>query len=103
MIFIQLHCQKKKVNIYLEEDRPIYQDIAVSDLMNYDKATIIYAKTNLNQELDEIIEHYNYIPDISNHRYTITQIKFKKDDKDIILVIDPNIEHGMTFKDVRQL
>ena len=71
--------------------------------MNYEKATIIYAKTNLNQELDEIIEHYNYIPDITNHRYTITQIKFKKDDKDLILVIDPNIEHGMTYKDVRQL
>ena len=56
--------------------------------MNYDKATIIYAKSNLNLELDEIIEHYNYIPDITNHRYTITQIKIKKDDKDIILVIE---------------
>ena len=95
--------QKKRVNIYLEEDRPIFEDIVVADLVNYEKATIIYAKSNLNLELDEIIEHYNYIPDITNHRYTITQIKFKKDDKDIILVIDPNIEHGMTFKDVRQL
>jgi hypothetical protein len=68
--------QKKRVNIYLEEDRPIFEDIAVSELMNYEKATIIYAKSNLNLELDEIIEHYNYIPDITNHRYTITQIKF---------------------------
>jgi len=71
--------------------------------MNYEKATIIYSQTNLNEELDLIIENYNYIPEIKNHRYTITQIDFKKDDKDIILVIDPNIEHGMSYKDVLQL
>ena len=105
---IKSHCiqeeeRKKKVNIYTDEDRQIYEDIAVSDLMKYDKATIIYSKTNLNEELDSIIELYNYIPDIINHRYTITQIKFKKDKKDVILVVDPNIEHGETYKTVRQL
>jgi tetratricopeptide (TPR) repeat protein len=51
-------------------------------VINYEKATIIYSKTNLNEELDLIIEMYNYIPEILNHRYVITQIKFKKDDKD---------------------
>ena len=104
---IKSHCieedEKKKTNIYTEEDRQILEDIQISEIMNYEKATIIYSKTNLNEELDLIIEMYNYIPEILNHRYTITQIKFKKDDKDIILVIDPNIEHNMTYKDVRQL
>ncbi len=95
---IKSHCiqedeSKKKINIYTDEDRQILEDIQISDLMKYDKATIIYSKTNLNEELDLIIEQYNYIPEIINHRYTITQIKFQKDDKDLILVIDPNIEH----------
>jgi len=104
---IKSHCiqedEQAKKNIYTEEDRQIIEDIAISDLLNYEKATIIYSKTNLNEELDSIIEQYNYIPAIINHRYTITQIKFRKDDKDLILVIDPNIEHGMNYKDVRQL
>ena len=104
---IKSHCiqedEKKKTNIYTEEDRQILEDIQISDLLKYEKATIMYSKTNLNEELDLIIEQYNYIPDIINHRYTITQIKFKKDDKDLILVVDPNIEHGMTYKDVRNL
>ena len=50
-------------------------------------------------KLDRIIELYYYIPEIRNHRYAITQIKYKN----IILVIDPNIEQGMTYKDVRNL
>ena len=104
---IKSHCiqedEKKKTNIYTEEDRQILEDIQISDLIKYEKATIMYSKTNLNEELDLIIEQYNYIPDIINHRYTITQIKFKKDDKDLILVVDPNIEHGMTYKDVLYL
>ncbi len=32
-----------------------------------------------------------------NHRYTVTQIKLNKDDKDIILVLDPNLEFDLTF------
>ena len=95
--------ETKKKNIYTEEGREILDNVKISDLMNYEKATIIYSQTNLNEELDLIIENYNYIPEIKNHRYTITQIDFKKDDKDIILVIDPNIEHGMSYKDVLQL
>ena len=104
---IKSHCiqedEHTKTNIYTEKDRGIHEDIAVADLVKYDNVTIIYSKTNLNEELDLIIEQYNYIPAIINHRYTVTQIKFKKDERDIILVVDPNIEHGMTYKDVRQL
>ena len=94
--------ETKKKNIYNEEGREILENIVIDDLMNYDKATIIYSKTNLNEELDSIIEKYNYIPEIMNHRYTVTQIKFNKDDKDIILVLDPNLEFDLTFKDVRK-
>ena len=102
---IKSHCiqedQVKKTNIYTQEDRPILENTPISELTNITKATIIYSKTNLNEELDQIIEHYNYIPEIQNHRYTITQITFKKDLSDIILVIDPNIEHNLTYKDIR--
>jgi hypothetical protein len=104
---IKSHCIQEeateKINIYTDEDRAVIENIAVSDVIKHDKATIIYSKTNLNEELDEIISHYNYIPAITNHRYTITQIKFKLDEKDLILVIDPNIEHNLNYKDVRQL
>ena len=94
--------ETKKKNIYNEEGREILENIEIIDLMSYNKATIIYSKTNLNEELDLIIEKYNYIPEIMNHRYTVTQIKFNKDDKDIILVLDPNLEFDLTFKDVRK-
>ena len=86
-------------NIY--EDRDILDDILIENLNNYTTATIIYAKSNLNEELDLIIEKYNYIPEIRNHLYKTIQINYKKDGRDIILVIDPNIEHGMTYKEVR--
>ncbi len=51
--------ETKKKNIYNEEGREILENIEINDLMNYDKATIIYSKTNLNEELDLIIEKYN--------------------------------------------
>jgi hypothetical protein len=81
----------------------ILENIPITELMNHQKATIIYSKSNLNEELDKIIEIYNFIPKIKNHRYATIQINFTKDNSDLILVIDPNIEHGMTFKDVRTL
>ena len=102
---IKSHCiqeeESKKLNIYTQEDRPILENTPITELTSITKATIIYSKTNLNEELDQIIEHYNYIPEIQNHRYTITQITFKKDLTDIILVIDPNLEHGLTYKDIQ--
>ena len=86
--------EQTQKNIY--DERQILDDIPIEDLNNYDEpTTIIYAKTNLNEELDMIIEKYNYIPEIKNHLYKTIQINYKKDGKDIILVIDPNIEHSM--------
>ena len=47
------------------------------------------------------IELYNFIPEIKNHKYTTIQINMTKDGKDLVLVIDPNVEHGqLTFKDM---
>ena len=41
-------------------------------------STIIYTKNNLNEELDEIIKTYKYIPSIKNDRYNISQIHIKQ-------------------------
>ena len=98
---IKEEVQEQKKSIYTDEERPILDDISIDDLNNHTIATIIYAKSNLNEELDQIIEKYNYIPEIRNHLYKTIQINYKKDGRDIILVIDPNIEHGMTYKQVR--
>ena len=54
----------------------------------------MYAKTNSNDELDDIKKRYNYIPSIKNHKYSVTQIKFNFQDKDII---------NLTYKDVQKL
>ena len=91
----------EKVNIF--EGREILENIRTGDLMSYNKCVIIYAKTNLNDELDDIIKRYNYIPSIKNHKYSVTQIKFNFQDKDIILVIDPNDRVNLTYKDVQKL
>ena len=91
----------KTKNIFI--DRVIHENIRISELINYNKSVIIYSKTNLNDELDEIIAKYNYIPDIKNHKYSVTQINFNFNDKDIILVIDPNDRVNITYKDVQKL
>ena len=91
----------EKVNIF--EGREILENIRTGDLMSYNKCVIIYAKTNLNDELDEIIKRFNYIPSIKNHKYSVTQIKFNFQDKDIILVIDPNDRVNLTYKDIQKL
>ena len=85
-------------NIFI--NRAIHENIRVNELMNYNKSVIIYSKTNLNDELDEIIAKYNYIPDIKNNKYSVTQNNFNFNDKDIILVIDPNDRVNMDYKDV---
>ena len=91
---------ERKENIY---KRAIHENIKVEDLLKYKNCTIIYSKTNLNEELDQIIATYNFIPKIKNQKYTVTQITFNKDNLDIIMVIDPNDHHTMTYKDIKAL
>jgi hypothetical protein len=64
-----------KVNIY---DLDIKENISINDLQENKNSTIIYTKNNLNEELDEIIKTYKYIPSIKNDRYNITQIHIKQ-------------------------
>ena len=99
------------------DDRKIYENIPVAELINYKNCIIIYTqvnlnddkedevikKTNLNEELDDIIKTYNYVPKIKNQKYAVTQINFNKDDADVVLVIDPNDEAMMTYKDIMAL
>jgi 5-methylcytosine-specific restriction protein A len=91
----------EKKNIF--DGREIFENIRVSELMNYNKCVIIYSKTNLNEEFDEIISRYNYIPEIKNNKYNFTLIKFNYQDKDIIMVIDPNDRVNLDYKDVKKL
>ena len=81
---------EEKEDIFM---RPIFENIEIKDLMNLDKCTIIYAHTELNGFLDEIIAIYNFIPIIFNHQQDIIKIHFTFQDKDIFLVADPNIDH----------
>ena len=65
----------EKKNIYKE--LPILENIPISELENHRNCIIIYSgldeegycKTNLNKELDQIIEQYNYIPDTRKMKY----------------------------------
>ena len=91
----------KKENIYT--DATIYENVSIDKLLDYDDCIIIYSKSGLNEEYDKIIELYNYIPKKKTHKFTTTQIIFKYDGKNIILVIDPNDLKQMNYKDVKVL
>ena len=76
------------------EGKTILENIPIKNLLEYDNCIVIYSRTDgnkndLNDELDEIIEHYNYIPTIKNKKFQVVRIKFKLHDKDITLEIDP--------------
>ena len=105
---------KVKKNIY--DGRTIYEDIPIEELMQakYKDSIIIYNKTNLNKELDKIIELYHCIPDgsnIKNQKSKTTSITIKQEKgnknkflkQNIHLVIDPNDTHIITYKDIKTL
>ena len=59
-------------------------------------------KTDLNEELDKIIGHYNHIPTKLKHReHSIIRIIFEKDGRNIILSSDVNcLTKGITYHDI---
>ena len=76
-----------------------HENIKVSDLKNFRDCTIIYSgisednycKTNLNEELDEIIKLYNFVPDTRKmvyKRYQCTKLVFNKDGRNVTLQVD---------------
>jgi hypothetical protein len=97
----------KKKNPY--EGRQIYENIPIKDLMGLEdkNCIVIYDKTDLNDELDQIIENYNYIPLGIKHKggFKICRINFKPNKKtNIMLEIDPNREtRKLTYKDIKQM
>jgi predicted DNA-binding protein (UPF0278 family) len=78
----------KKESIF---NKPIYENIPIAELHNYNDVIIMYSKSDLNDELDEIIRTYNYIPSkIKNDKYKTVQITYKNDNRVLYLMIDPN-------------
>jgi hypothetical protein len=76
--------------------------------------TVLFDKSDLNDELDKIIGYHNHIPTKLKHReYSVIRIIFEKDDRNIILSSDVNTatknityhddvhlceKHGVEFK-----
>jgi len=81
----------------------ILENIPVSELTNIQTGAIIYSKNNLNDELDEIISRSNYIPAIKNHKFAVTEIRFRLGESDILLDSDPNDIHNINYKTVQEL
>ena len=104
---IKSHCDKaeqyEEVNIY--KTKPIFDDIEVNEINDpkYKSSIIIYQKTNLNVELDEIISKFNFIPKVKNQKYLVTEIYYNNNDQDITLTIDPNDHKLITYKDIKSL
>ena len=95
-----------KTNIY--NDKEIFENVEVEKLIDYKDCVIIYNEIHLNNILDKIILHYNFIPTkLTYHDFACKQIKFNYKKLNILLVVDPNREHQgktqMTWKIVRDL
>ena len=94
--------QKNRKNIY--KHATICEHMPIEELINYKDCIIIDDKTNLNDFLDNIILHYNYIPTILQYKnFCCTSIKFHKDKRNVRLVVDPNDTLRITWKDIQAL
>ena len=80
--------EKATVNNFVTME--IKNDIDIEKLNEHDNCIIIYSKNDLNEELDKIIELYQYIPKLYNHIYDVIYIHYDKDQKNIHLYVDPN-------------
>ena len=87
---------KENENIFALE---LYENVPVEELKNYKNCTIIYAKNNLNEELDDIILTYNRIPKIKNDNYNVTQIHMKQFNINLVAFKDDNF----TFQQIKEL
>ena len=66
--------------------------IPIHELNDHKDCIIIYTKDDLNDELNNVIGQYNYIPKIQNHQQAIIYIHFNLNDLNIHLYSDPNDE-----------
>ena len=104
--------KEQEKNIF--KDKKIFENVPIKDLVNYKDCIIMYNqkntdnqeihyKHNLNDELDEIIGLYEYVPKIKNQKYAVIRIDFNQNDQKVILVVDPNDQHIMTYKDIQKI
>ena len=106
--------EDKKKNEAPKKAVVFHENIKVADLENFRDCTIIYSgisednycKTNLNEELDEIIKLYNFVPDTRKmvyKRYQCTKLVFNKDGRNVTLQVDPNDQRPVNWKIVQKL
>ena len=85
---------------------PIYENIPVTELLNYSDFIIIHDLVCLDYIRDDIVKQYKYVPSATKYNELKTvQFKFNLQKKHITLVVDPNVEHkgktDITWKIVR--
>jgi hypothetical protein len=81
----------------------ILDHVLIEDLTKHKDKIIIYDQSDINDELDEIIRIYNYIPKVKNKKFAITEIRFDLDGQNLILATDPNDTRLITYKGIKTL
>jgi len=116
---------ESSTNMFLKEDntiKDIHENVPISELLNYDNCIIYYnkpeilkdeegveeerIKSDLTDELHEIIKTYNYIPlKLKHDKQSIVRIVFNYEETNIILLIDQSYIQlkEATYKDVIKL
>jgi hypothetical protein len=97
--------QQSKTNIF-DLQLPIIENIPIQDLHKYNDHIIMYQKSDLNDELKDIIRYHSFIPAKHQMRYKnfkCVKIHYTKNKMNIYLLIDPNPVHQIDYKDIQKL
>ena len=87
--------QKTKTNIF-DLKLPIVENISIQDLHNYNNLIIMYQRSDLNDELKDIIRYHHFIPAKHQMRYKnfkCVKLHYTNNKMNIYLLIDPNPVH----------
>ena len=93
--------KSEKENVY--EILEIMDHVLIEDLTKHKDKIVIYDQSDLNDELDEIIRIYNYIPKVRNKQFAITEKRFDLNDQHICLATDPNDTRVISYTGIRTL
>ena len=88
-------------NVYDKMD--ILDHLLIEDLTKHKDKIVIYDQSDLNDELDEIIRIYKYIPKVRNNKFAITEIHFDMHGHNIYLATDPNDTRVISYKGIKTL
>jgi len=72
------------------KNKVILENVQIAELAEHKDVVIIYNQPDLNEELDEIIILYNYIPKVKNKLFAIVGIHFDFEGRNVYLATDPN-------------